>query len=141
MAIKFCLEKTWHKFIAFGIIGVVAFVVDWAIFNAVYALSAIFLLSISIAWVISMGFNFIINRNYTFNARGHEHHHVGKQLFKWLTMHTIAFLARAGLGKAVLFLLGPGILNANIAFFSGLVVSIPITFFGSLFWAFKKKSA
>ncbi len=130
-------EKTLHKFISFGVVGVLAFFLDWVIFNFVFYLTKFFLFSLALGWVVSMTFNFTINRNYTFGAKGH---HMGKQLYRWLIVHAVAFLARAGMGKLVLMVLGGGTLNANIAFFSGLIVSIPTTFFGSLWWVFKKNN-
>ena len=34
--------------------------------------------------------------------------------------------------------IGNGILGGNIAAASGIIAAIPITFFGSLYWVFKK---
>jgi len=128
------LKKNFYKFISFGIVGALAFFLDWIFFNFLFYLTRYFLISLGIAWIISLTFNFLINRNYTFSAKKD---HAGKQLLKWLLIHSLAFSARAGIGKGVLFVLGGGSLNANIAFASGLIISIPITFLGSLLWVFK----
>ena len=81
-----------------------------------------------------MIFNFTINRNFTFSARQKS---LKKQIPKWLIVHLVAFLARGGVSKLVLIVLGESLLNANIAFFIGVAISIPIAFMGSLLWAFK----
>ena len=119
----------------FSTVGVCAFVIDWGFFNLFYSITEIFIFSLSLGWIISMFFNFTVNRNITFSARGFS---IKKQAFRWLIVYFIAFLARMILGKSILFFIGENPLNANIAFFAGLLVSIPISFLGSLFWAFKK---
>lgn len=131
----FSLEKTWHKFIAFGLVGAGAFVIDWGFFNMFYFLTKIFILSIGIGWIGSMVFNFTTNRNITFSAKGHP---IPKQIIKWTIIYTMAFLARIGTGKLVLMILEENPFNANIAYFAGVIVMIPISFFGSLLWVFKK---
>lgn len=134
MIINFA-KNNFRKFIVFGFVGVGAFIIDWVSFNLFYRISSWFILSLSLGWIISMIFNFTINRNITFSARSFS---IRKQAFRWLIVYFIAFLARAGLGKSILFLIGESPLNANIAFLAGIFVSIPISFLGSLLWAFKK---
>jgi len=131
----FSLEKTWHKFIVFCCIGGASTLIDWSMFNLFYKITSIFIFSLAMGFIISMTFNFTINRNYTFSARAYS---IKKQLFRWVTIHGIAFLARTGIGTLSLYLLGESVLNVNIAYVLGLTVSIPITFLGSKNWAFKK---
>lgn len=130
-------EIHFKKFIIFSLVGVCAFIVDWLVFNLFYKISSRFLFSLSLGWIISMILNFTINRNITFSARNFS---IRKQAFRWLIVYFIAFLARAGVGKLVLLLLGENPLNVNFAFFAGIIISIPISFLGSLLWAFKKNS-
>jgi putative flippase GtrA len=127
--------KLLLKFIFFCFVGAGAFLVDWLFFNIFYGLGLGFILSIGIAWLISMTFNFTINRNITFRAGEHA---LSSQLVKWLGIQSVSFLARAVAGKTTLLIIGESVLNANIAFVAGLAVSIPINFFGSLLWAFRK---
>jgi len=130
-------KENLNKFLRFGAVGVCAFLIDWGVFNFLFQITKYFLFSLGFAWVLSLTFNFIINRNYTFSAQKDP---AGKQLLRWLLLHAIAFSARAGIGKGILEILGGGTVNANIAFVSGLIVSIPITFLGSMFWVFKKRA-
>ena len=134
MIIRFA-KNHYKKFIIFCFVGGLSFVIDWLFFNLFYFLTLGFVISITLSWIVSMIFNFVVNRNVTFSARGAS---VRRQMFRWLTVYTIAFLARIGMGKGILRILGESTLNANIAFFSGLALSIPISFLGSLLWAFRK---
>jgi putative flippase GtrA len=134
MVIKFVKRNFWRFFI-FGIIGFIAFLIDLGFFNLFYSIALGFLLSRVLSAIIAMVFNFILNRNITFSAR---HTPVKKQIVKWLIVYTIGIGLNTLVGKLVIVFLGESVLNANIAFFSGLLVSVPICFLGSLLWAFKK---
>tara|TARA_Y100000310_G_C20610832_1_gene777901 strand:+ start:609 stop:1022 length:414 start_codon:yes stop_codon:yes gene_type:complete len=135
MLIKF-IKNHFVKFTIFSFVGLCAFVIDWLFFNLFYKIGSGFILALFIGWIVSMTFNFTLNRNLTFSARGFS---IRKQAFKWLIIYFIAFLARTGLGKFILLIIGENPLTANIAFFAGLIVSIPISFLGSLLWVFKKE--
>src|SRR3989344_4209167 len=121
------------KFLVFCIIGTLATLSDFLFFNLFYFFELGFVVSITLAWIISMTFNFTINRNITFSARKFS---IKGQIPRWLTLYAVAFLSRVIIGKSVLYFLGDTPLNANIAFLSGLIVSVPLSFFGSLFWVF-----
>ncbi len=129
------LTRKRHKFISFIIVGAGAFAIDWGFFNLFYFFNLDFSIALFFSWIISMTFNFILNRNVTFSARESS---LVEQLVKWLTLHLVGFLCRLGIGQVVLIVAGETTLNANIAFIGGLIVSTPIIFFGSLFWAFRK---
>lgn len=132
----FIKYKKYLRFLCFCVVGTTAFLIDWAIFNLSYKLTSFFVLSLAFGWCISMIFNFSVNRNLTFSARGYF---IKKQLSKWLIVYAFSFLIRAITGKITLFMLGESVLNANIAYFVGIAIEIPINFFGSLLWAFKKE--
>ena len=124
------------RFITFCFVGIGAFLIDWVFFNFFYFLGAGFVISKVFSTIISMIFNFTTNRNYTFKTKGAS---LSTQVPKWLGLYIFSGAANILVGKAVLSLLGEGTLNANIAFFSGLTVSIPLNFLGSSLWVFKKK--
>jgi len=128
------MNNFW-KFVVFCFVGFVAFCIDWAVFNFSYFLTNIFIISVTLGWLISMIFNFSINRNFTFSAKGFC---IKEQAIKWIIVYAGAFLARIFVSWIALGVLGESTLNANIAFFAGIIISIPISFLGSLFWAFKK---
>jgi len=94
-----------------------------------------FTFSIFMGWVVSMIFNFTTNRNLTFKAGKKP---LNRQLIKWLTVYFGVFLIRLLVSKGSLVLLGESEFNVNIAFFLGILVSIPFSFLGSLLWAFRK---
>lgn len=125
-----------YKILAFGLVGGGATLIDWAVFNVFFFLGAYFSFAIAMGWILSMVFNFMVNRNWTFSARGRA---IGTQIVKWLMVYALAFLARLLLSNLLLSLLGEGAINANIAFIGGLAISIPISFLGSLLWAFNNK--
>ena len=128
--------KNLMRFFFFCFIGGISFLIDWSFFNLFYHLSKNFLLSVTLSAMISMVFNFSVNRNVTFSARGHS---VKKQIFRWLIIYLIAFLVRIGVGNIILLCFEENILIVNIAYIIGIIVAIPISFLGSLLWAFKKK--
>ncbi len=123
------------RFLFFCLIGGISFLIDWSFFNVFYKFGLGFILSTICSVSISMVFNFSVNRNVTFSAKGY---HLGKQIFKWLIVYGFAILVRIGIGKLILIYLGETTFTANIAFIVGIAVSIPISFLGSMLWAFKK---
>jgi len=131
----FIINNFW-KFVFFCFIGLCAFLIDIGFFNLFYRTSLNFIPSRVLAIFLSMIFNFTMNRNITFSARGYS---FKKQIPKWLLLHITAMLINVGAGKLTLIIFGENLLMANIAVFIGVTLSIPITFFGSLFWAFKKQ--
>lgn len=133
--IGFFIIGNFGKFIRFCLIGFGAFLIDWIFFNAFYNVNIGFVFSRVTAAIISTIFNFNSNRLFTFRATAHS---IKKQLFRWVIVYAISISASVITGKIVLDILGENVLNANIAYFAGILVAIPIAFLGSLFYAFKK---
>ena len=127
--------KHFFKFIIFCFVGGIAFLIDWLFFNIFYWVGIEFIFSRIFAIAISMVFNFSVNRNITFKARSNK---IRKQAIKWVLVYVIAILANIGVGKLFLITFGENLFTANIAVFIGAGVAIPISFFGSLLWVFKK---
>jgi len=130
------IKKHFWKFMMFCLVGVGAFLIDWVFFNLFYLIHIEFIFSRVFAAGISMIFNFSVNRNLTFSARGSA---VKKQVTKWLTVYLIAIFMNIAVGKLILLLLGESTLNANIAYLVGTSIAIPISFLGSLLWVFRKE--
>ena len=80
-----------------------------------------------------MIWNFLANRNVTFKAKSGK---IKSQLPKYIVVYSIAMSSNVLISRIAFYLLGSGQLNANVAAFIGLCVSIPISFIGSLLWAF-----
>jgi len=133
--IKIAKNRTLQKIILFCTTGGIATLIDMAFFNLFFITSSLFVLSRIGGILISMIFNFTFNRNITFKAKNKKVHH---QLWKFFILYGISMTANVITGKAILFLLSDSLLSANIAAISGLIVSIPIAFLGSMFWVFKK---
>ena len=77
-----------------------------------------------------------MNRNVTFKAKKIP---IKDQIGKYGIVYFVAQGINLLTSMLMRYLLGEGTLQANIAVIIGLAVSIPFSFFGSLFWAFKNK--
>lgn len=132
---KLSKNKFLHKIILFGATGGIATLVDLIFFNLFFIFSSLFVLSRIAGILISMVFNFTLNRNVTFKAKNKK---VSYQSTKFLILYGVSMGLNVLVGKLVLILLNGSLLAANVAAISGLAVSIPISFLGSMFWVFKK---
>jgi putative flippase GtrA len=124
-----------RKIFFFCLTGGIATLIDLAFFNLFFITTSLFVLSRVGGILISMIFNFTFNRNITFKAKNKKTH---TQIWKFLILYAISMTSNVLVGKGVLSLLNESILSANIAAISGLAVSIPISFLGSMLWVFKK---
>jgi putative flippase GtrA len=129
------IPKIVKKIFFFGATGGIATLIDLLFFNLFFIISSMFVLSRILGILISMIFNFTSNRNITFNARKGK---VPNQAIKFLILYGISMGANVLTGKFILSLLEESLFSANIAAISGLAVSIPISFFGLMFWVFKE---
>jgi len=123
------------KIFFFCLTGGIATLIDMLFFNIFFATTSMFVLSRIGGIGFSMIFNFISNRNITFKAKNKKAHH---QIWKFIIVYAISMSANVLVGKSVLLLLNGSLISANIAAISGILVSIPISFLGSMFWVFKK---
>ena len=127
--------KIW-KFIKFCFVGGTSALIGLISFNVFFLLGVKFIGCVLLSMVISIIYNFSMNRNVTFKAKKTP---VKKQILKYGLVYSISQSASLFTSIFVRSLLGEGILEANIAVISGIAISIPIGFFGSLLWAFKNK--
>jgi len=127
--------KGYQKFIMFCAVGGASAVVDLAFFNLGFFMGVGFILARIFGVLISMIFNFSMNRNISFSARGRS---VRGQLPKYLVVYLISSTVNVGVGFLSVNALGPGVIQANMASVIGIAVAIPFSFFGLLLWAFKK---
>ncbi|MFB6246705.1 MAG: GtrA family protein [Candidatus Pacearchaeota archaeon] len=123
------------KFFSFCVVGALAALVEMAVFNVVFFLGGVFVLSKIIGIFGGLCFNFFTNRKYTFlDSSGL----IKKQVPKFLVVYGVAFVVNLSVSSLVNYLLPGGSLYANVAAASGIVAQIPISFFGSLKWTFRK---
>jgi putative flippase GtrA len=127
--------KGYQKFIVFCFVGGVSAVVDLAFFNLAFFIGISFIFARIFGVLISMIFNFSMNRNVSFSARGRS---MRGQIPKYLVVYAVSSTINVLAGFLAVSLLGPGVIQANIASVIGIVVAIPFSFLGLLLWAFKK---
>ena len=124
-----------RKFFSFCFAGASGATLELLSFN-VFFLFLSFPISKTIALIIALSLNFIINRNITFFAKSGK---ITKQFMRYIVVYSVAITVNLSVSIFVNSLLPPGILNSNIATVSGIIAAIPISFFGSLHWVFKDK--
>ena len=127
--------KNKYKFLVFCFVGFSSFLIDLFFFNIFFAIHFGFIFSRIFAAGLSMIFNFNVNRNFTFKAGDKNIKH---QIWKWLLVYFISIFVNISVGYTILQIIGESTLNANIAAIIGIGFSIPVGFFGSLLWVFKK---
>ena len=132
---KITQNQLVKKIILFGITGGIATLIDLAVFNLFFITTSFFVFSRLGGILTSMIFNFSFNRNITFKAKNKKAH---TQIWKFFILYGFSMGANILVGKGILSLLNDSVLSANIAAISGLAVSIPISFIGSILWVFKK---
>jgi putative flippase GtrA len=127
--------KGYQKFIVFCFVGGASAVVDLAFFNLAFFIGISFIFARIFGVLVSMIFNFSMNRNVSFSARGRS---VRGQIPKYLVVYAVSSTINVLAGFLAVSLLGPGVIQANIASVIGIVVAIPFSFLGLLLWAFRK---
>ena len=129
------MKSVFYKFVLFCAVGVLAALVELGFFNIFYFINLGFPLSKFLGIFFALCFNFLINRRVTFSATNGL---VKKQISKFIFVYAGAFLVNFGVSLAVNSVLPQSNFYVNLAVVSGIVAQIPISFFGSLLWAFKE---
>lgn len=128
--------KTLSKFFIFCIVGSLAFLIDIAFVNIFFYLGLPFVFARIFSISIALLFNFFANRGLTFRA---THKRSVKQVLPYVIVYTISNLVNLSVSVLIVQLAGENVININVASLIGTGVSIPISFFGSLLWTFRKK--
>jgi len=137
MIINFAKKNFW-RFIVFCFVGGSSALVHMLFFNIFrFWVGVSFTLALFFAIFFSIIYNFSMNRNITFSARGHS---IKKQIIKFIIVYAIAISINFITALSLENLLGPGVIQENLATIGGILVSIPFSFLGSLLWVFKKRS-
>jgi putative flippase GtrA len=143
--------KNFYKFIIFCFVGLTSALIHLGIFNLsfrilntffklnslIFGVSMNYIIAIVTAITCAVIYNFYMNRNITFSAKGNP---IKKQMAKYSIVYIVSSSANLIVSIIVLNYLGENTFNANIATISGIIFSIPINFFGSLLWTFKQKN-
>ncbi len=136
MIINF-IKKNFWRFIIFCFVGASSALVHIFFFNIFrFWLGVSFILALFFGIFLSIIYNFSMNRNITFSARGHP---IKKQIIRFLIVYLIAISINLITALTLKNILGVGVLQENLAAIGGIAMSIPFSFLGSLLWAFKKE--
>lgn len=144
------IKGLW-RFIVFCFVGGTSALIHLIVFNIFFKLinlyykTNIIIFGVSLSYIIgtlmgifiSIIYNFSMNRNITFAAK---HEPVRKQIPKYIVVYAVSISVNFIVGILILNLLGENTLNANIATLCGILVSIPVSFIGSLLWTFRNSS-
>jgi putative flippase GtrA len=133
---SFFIILNFGKFMMFCFVGLTAALIHLTVFNFFrFWVGVSFFISLVLAIFISIIYNFSMNRNITFSARGHS---IKKQLPRYLVVYVLSIGTNIITALIINAILGAGVFQENMAAVGGILLSIPISFLGSLFWAFKK---
>tara|TARA_Y100000310_G_scaffold338921_1_gene429962 strand:- start:8462 stop:8908 length:447 start_codon:yes stop_codon:yes gene_type:complete len=133
--ISFFIILNFWEFIVFCFVGGTSALIDLLSFNLFFYFKFSFLLSRIFATGIAIIYNFSMNRNITFKAKDRS---VRKQLPRYIIVYALAITVGLTTSLISFKILGEGTFNANFASVIGILFSIPVSFLGSLLWAFKK---
>lgn len=106
------MEKLFQQIIKFGIVGVIATIIDWTIFYVLFNFFGVwYILAKTIAFLISTVFNYILSMKYVFVSRfSEDEKHKEFQLF--VTLSVIGMLLTLSLLWFAVEILN---IHANIA--------------------------
>lgn len=106
------MKKLFEQIVKFGIVGVIATIIDWSIFYALFNLTGMwYILAKTIAFAISTVFNYYLSMKYVFVSKySKDQRHREFQIFILLSI--IGMLLTLSLLWFVVEIIG---INANIA--------------------------
>ena len=125
----------WLQLVRFGLVGGVGFVVNLAVFAVLeHSLGIHYLIAAVGAWLVAVLNNFVLNRHWTFDARGGQ---VGFQAIRFVAVSVVAF----GFSLLLLTLLvevgGVAKVPAQALAVAG---STPLNFLGNKLWSFRARA-
>ncbi len=122
----------WLQLVRFAFVGGVGFLVNLAVYTlAVHAIGLDYRLSSVLAWLVAVLNNFVLNRHWTFDARGGRAHAQAMRFF------LVSLLAEA-FSLALLTLLVQSAGFAKVpAQALAVAASMPLNFLGNKLWSFR----
>ena len=124
----------WLQLVRFGLVGGVGFVVNLIVYTLfVHSVGVDYRVASVVAWLVAVANNFVLNRHWTFDARG------GRARFQAMRFLVVSLVAEAfSLLLLTLFVEGAGI--AKVAAQALAVVgSMPLNFLGNKLWSFRTR--
>ena len=124
----------WLQLVRFGIVGGVGFVVNLAVYTlCVHALGIDYHVAAVVAWLVAVLNNFVLNRHWTFDARG------GRARFQAVRFLLISLMA-LGFSLVLLSLLVETAGLAKVpAQALAVAASMPLNFLGNKLWSFRAR--
>lgn len=122
----------WLQLVRFGIVGGVGFVVNLAVYTlCVHGFGIDYHVAAVVAWLVAVLNNFVLNRHWTFDARG------GRARFQAVRFLLISLVA-LGFSLVLLSLLVETAGLAKVpAQALAVAASMPLNFLGNKLWSFR----
>ena len=122
----------WLQLVRFGLVGGVGFVVNLAVYSLfVHPIGVDYRIANVVAWLVAVLNNFVLNRHWTFDARGGQ---ARSQAIRFLVVSLVA--EAFSLLLLTLFVQGAGI-DKVPAQAMAVATSMPLNFLGNKLWSFR----
>ncbi len=124
----------WLQLVRFGLVGGVGFVVNLAVYTLfVHSVGVDYRVASVIAWLVAVANNFVLNRHWTFDARG------GRARFQAMRFLVVSLVAEGfALLLLTLFVEGAGIAKVPAQALA-VAGSMPLNFLGNKLWSFRAR--
>jgi putative flippase GtrA len=125
----------WLQLVRFGLVGGVGFVVNLAVYALfVHGVGVDYRIASVVAWLVAVMNNFVLNRQWTFDARD------GRAHFQALRFLIVSLVAEAfSLLLLTLFVEGLGVEKVGAQALA-VAASMPLNFLGNKLWSFRPES-
>ncbi len=122
----------WLQLVRFGLVGGVGFVVNLAVYTLfVHSAGVDYRVASVVAWLVAVLNNFVLNRHWTFDARG------GRARFQAIRFLLVSLVAEAfSLALLTLFVQGAGFAKVPAQALA-VGASMPLNFLGNKLWSFR----
>ncbi len=122
----------WLQLVRFGLVGGVGFVVNLAVYTLfVHSAGVDYRVASVVAWLVAVLNNFVLNRHWTFDARG------GRARFQAIRFLLVSLVAEAfSLALLTLFVQGAGFAQVPAQALA-VGASMPLNFLGNKLWSFR----
>ncbi len=122
----------WLQLVRFGLVGGVGFVVNLAVYTLfVHSVGVDYRAASVVAWLVAVLNNFVLNRHWTFDARGGR---AGFQAIRFLVVSLVAEVV--SLALLTLFVQGAGFAKVPAQALA-VGASMPLNFLGNKLWSFR----
>ncbi len=124
--------ENWLQLVRFGLVGGVGFVVNVAVYTLfVHSVGVDYRLANIVAWLVAVINNFVLNRHWTFDARG------GRARWQAIRFLLVSLLAEAfSLALLTLFVEVAGVAKVPAQALA-VAGSMPLNFLGNKLWSFR----